>query len=111
MLKKVVSLILALSAIPVSTVHAENIPDYSLWDRFIKYDLRITNYDSLTDEEKDLCKFIFETERSATDTIICERARRKLAGYDVGERINTIKLRKRYEQNVNFAEKLLTKRR
>ncbi|MDE6677420.1 MAG: leucine-rich repeat domain-containing protein, partial [Ruminococcus sp.] len=88
----VVSLILALSAIPVSTVHAENIPDYSLWDRFIKYDLRITDYDSLTDEEKDLCKFIFETERSAPDTIVCERARRKLAGYDVGERVDPEKI-------------------
>lgn len=58
-----------------------------LWSRFLKYDLRITDYNSLSEEEKDLCKFIFETERSAQDTIICERARRILAGYDVGERI------------------------
>ena len=27
--------------------------DYSLWDKFIKYDLCITDYDSLTDEEKE----------------------------------------------------------
>ncbi|MCM1508004.1 MAG: leucine-rich repeat protein [Ruminococcus flavefaciens] len=88
-MKKFIAFMLALSAMPFSvlTVHAENIPDYSLWDRFIKYDLRITDYDALSDEEKDLCKFIFETERSADDTIICERARRILAGYDVGERI------------------------
>ena len=69
-----------------SLVTVENSPE--LWKRFLKYDLRITDYDSLTDEEKDLCKFIFETERSAPDTIICERARRKLAGYDVGERVD-----------------------
>ena len=40
----------------------------------------ITDYDSLTDEEKDLCHFIFDTERSADDTIICVRARKQLAG-------------------------------
>ncbi len=61
--------------------------DWSLWDRFIKYDLRITDYDSLTDKEKELCKYIFETERSSEDTIICARARQILAGYDVGKRI------------------------
>lgn len=63
-------------------------PDFSLWDKFIKYDLYITDYDSLTDEEKELCEFIFETERSANGTIICERARRILAGdNNIGERI------------------------
>lgn len=46
--------------------------DWSLWDKFLKYDLCITDYDSLTYEEKDLCKFIFETERSSTDTIRCK---------------------------------------
>lgn len=63
-------------------------PDFNLWDKFIKYDLCITDYDSLTDEEKELCEFIFETERSANGTIICERARRILAGdNNMGERI------------------------
>lgn len=61
--------------------------DYSLWDNFIKYDLRITDYDELTDEEKELCRFIFERERSANNTVSCERARRILAGEDVGERL------------------------
>lgn len=61
--------------------------DYSLWDNFIKYDLRITDYEALTDEEKVLCAFIFETERSANQTVRCERARRILAGDSVGERI------------------------
>ena len=50
-----------------------------LWKRFLKYDLRITDYDALSYEEKDLCKFIFETELNSPDTIICERARRILA--------------------------------
>ena len=88
-MKKFIAFIIALSATPLSilSVNAEKV-DYSLWDRFIKYDLRITDYDSLSEEEKDLCKFIFETERSSEDTIICERARRILAGYDVGERID-----------------------
>lgn len=63
-------------------------PDFNLWDKFIKYDLCITDYDSLTDEEKELCEFIFETERSANGTIICERARRILSGdNNIGERI------------------------
>lgn len=61
--------------------------DYSLWDNFIKYDLRITDYNALTDEEKELCRFIFERERSANNTVSCERARRILAGEDVGERL------------------------
>ncbi len=62
--------------------------DYSLWDNFIRYDLCITDYDSLTDENKELCKFIFETERSAAYTVRCERARRIVDGEDVGERIS-----------------------
>ena len=61
--------------------------DYDLYERFLKYNLCITDYDSLTDEEKELCQFIFERERSANQTIRCERARRILAGDDVGERI------------------------
>ena len=71
-------------------ITSENNPE--LWERFVKYDLRITDYDSLSDEEKSLCKFIFETERSSEDTIICERARRILAGYDVGERVTLDKI-------------------
>lgn len=63
-------------------------PDDSYWDKFIKYDLCITDYDSLTDEEKELCKFIFETEQGTDETIICERARRTLAhDENIGERI------------------------
>ncbi|MCM1508025.1 MAG: leucine-rich repeat protein [Ruminococcus flavefaciens] len=66
-------------------ITTENSPE--LWKKFLKYDLCITDYNSLTDDEKELCKFIFETELNSEDTIICERARRILNGYDVGERI------------------------
>ena len=71
----------------LSTDYYSNEIDYSLWDKFIKYDLCITDYDSLTDKEKELCKFIFETEQSAQGVVRCERARRILAGEDVGERV------------------------
>ena len=97
---KIKSMLLALtitvSSVPFSGITANAIDlsdsytqevDWDLWERFLKYDLRITDYEALTDEEKELCRFIFETERSAEDTIICERARRQLAGYDVGERV------------------------
>ena len=67
--------------------------DWDLWDKFLKYDLCITDYDALTVEEQELCKFIFETERSATGTIRCERARRTLAGdTDLGERMTVEEL-------------------
>ncbi|MDE6502257.1 MAG: leucine-rich repeat protein [Ruminococcus sp.] len=59
-----------------------------LWEKFLKYDLCITDYDSLPNDEKDLCRFIFETEQSSIATIRCERARRTLA-HDkyIGERL------------------------
>ena len=71
----------------LSTDYYSNEIDYSLWNKFIKYDLCIADYDSLTDKEKELCKFIFETEQSAQGVVRCERARRILAGEDVGERV------------------------
>ena len=70
--------------------------DWDKWDDFIKYDLRITDFYSLDREKQDLCKFIFETEMSAEDDIVCERARRIVAGQDVGERVTVEKL-KQYE--------------
>ena len=84
--------------------------DYSLWDKFIKYDLCITDYDSLTDEEKELCKFIFETERSCSseEVIVCERARRTLAGdKNLGERITTEQLETAYGIWDNYAARKL----
>lgn len=59
-----------------------------LWEKFLKYDLCITDYASLPDNEKDLCRFIFETEQSSIATIRCERARRILAHDEyIGERL------------------------
>ncbi len=57
------------------------------WFKFIKYDLCISDYEKLTEQQKDLCHFIYDTEQSADDNIVCERARRILKGDDVGERI------------------------
>ena len=84
----------AVTTTTTTLITSESNPE--LWERFLKYDLCILDYDSLDDEEKSLCKFIFETERSSEDTIICERARRILAGYDVGERINPEKIKDYY---------------
>lgn len=70
--------------------------DWNKWDDFIKYDLRITDFYSLDREKQNLCKFIFETEMSSPEDIVCERARRIVAGQDVGERVTVEKL-KQYE--------------
>lgn len=92
------------SAVDLSDSYTQEV-DWNLWERFLKYDLCITDYDYLTDEEKELCKFIFETERSAKDTIICERARRQLAGYDVGERITLEQVENFYDiQDSKFVD-------
>lgn len=72
-------------AVETNQITVEN--NTELWERFLKYDLCVLDYDSLTDEQKELCRFIFETELNSEDTIICERARRILAGYDVGRRV------------------------
>ena len=110
MKNKIKSMLLActmtVSCLPFSWISANAAtPDYSLWDKFIKYDLCITDYDSLTDTEKDLCHFIFDTERSADDTIICERARKQLAGYDTGERITLNQAEDFYDiQDSNFID-------
>lgn len=67
-----------------------------LWDNFLRYDLCITDYDSLTEEQQELCHFIFDTETSHNDDIVCERARRILAGDDVGERLTLQQLGNAY---------------
>ena len=54
-------------------------PDDQLWNKFLKYDLCITDYSALTEDEQELCHFIFDTEQSTDGTVICERARRTLA--------------------------------
>ena len=62
--------------------------DEELWDRFLKYDLCIADFEALPAEEQALAGFIFATEQSSTQTVRCERARRTLAhDPDIGERI------------------------
>lgn len=97
-MKKTLSLILsvALTTTYALSVKADAATDVSLWDKFIRYDLCITDYNSLTSEEKELCHFIFDTEQAAGDNIVCERARRTLAGDDVGERITIEQLKDAY---------------
>ncbi len=69
----------------------------NLWAKFLKYDLCITDYNSLNDEEKELCKFIFDTEQTSGDRVQCERARRILAhDKNIGERITLEQLEGAY---------------
>lgn len=53
--------------------------EWELFEDFIRYDLKITDYDALSSEQQELSKSIFEKERSAKFTIRCERARKELA--------------------------------
>lgn len=77
---------------PLSSISAADMSGEK-WDRFIRYDLCIADYDSLSDSEKALCEFIFDTEQSSPDTVICERARRTLAGdTDLGDRLTVDEL-------------------
>lgn len=90
-MKKILSSILAgsfvVGSLSIFNCSAQE-TDPSLWDKFLKYDLCISDYSALTNEEKELCRFIFDTEQAANDNIICERARRTLAGDDnIGSRI------------------------
>ncbi|MBQ3916351.1 MAG: hypothetical protein II690_07150, partial [Ruminococcus sp.] len=80
-----------LTPVPASAVSEAN-----LWEKFLRYDLGITDYSALSSEDKELCRFIFDTEQAAGDNIVCERARRTLAGDDVGERIALDELKETY---------------
>ncbi len=91
----IVSFAVSVTAFPVTEVSAEE-TDSTLWDSFLKYDLCINDYDNLNDDEKELCRYIFDTEQAAGDNIVCERARRTLAGDDVGERITLDQLEDAY---------------
>ena len=71
--------------------------DSTLWEKFLRYDLCIDDYEALTVKEQELCHFIFDTEQAANDNIVCERARRQLAGdTDLGERVTAEELEKLY---------------
>lgn len=78
--------VFGMSHVPIRSSAAE--VDETLWEKFLKYDLLITDYDALKAEEQELCRFIFETEQSSDVTIRCERARRTLAGdTKIGDRL------------------------
>ena len=86
------SLVIIISTLLINSICSQRVysiePDNQLWDKFLEYDLCITDYNALTEEEQELCHFIFDTEQSSDETIICERARRTLAhDSDIGNRI------------------------
>lgn len=95
LLSAIVSGVLAFGNLPVLTGLAES-QNSALWEKFLRYDLCITDYNARSEEEKELCRFIFDTEQAANDNIVCERARRILAGDDVGERITLEQLKDAY---------------
>ena len=75
---------------------AADTADQALWDSFLQYDLCIGDFGALSAEEQSLCRFIFDTEQAANDNIVCERARRILAGEDVGDRLTLSQLAEAY---------------
>ena len=95
LLSALISGVVAFSSVSVLAGTAKE-PDNSLWEKFLKYDLGITDYSSLSAEDKALCHYIFDTEQAAGDNIVCERARRILAGDDVGERVTLAQLENAY---------------
>lgn len=96
LLSAIVSGVLAFGNLPVLTGLAES-QNSALWEKFLRYDLCITDYNARSEEEKELCRFIFDTEQAANDNIVCERARRQLAGdTDLGERVTAEELEKLY---------------
>jgi len=80
LLSAFVSGVMAVSSVSVLAGSAKE-PDYSLWEKFLKYDLCITDFNALNTEEKDLARMIFETEQSADDTVWCQRARNLMRFY------------------------------
>ena len=93
--KRITAAIMAAALIPAGSMTA-SAADNSLWEKFLKYDLCITDYTALTPEQKELCHFIFDTEQNSERTLRCERARRILAGEDVGERLSAEQLADSY---------------
>ncbi len=89
--KRIMAAMMAAAMLPAGSMTA-SAADSGLWEKFLKYDLCITDYTALTPEQKELCHFIFDTEQNSERMLRCERARRILAGEDVGERITTEQL-------------------
>ncbi|MBQ8922284.1 MAG: leucine-rich repeat protein [Oscillospiraceae bacterium] len=76
-------LYLSQAAMPVSAETDSS----AIWERFLRYDLCITDYSLLSEEERALCRFIFDTEQNSAETVRCERARRILDYDYVSDRL------------------------
>lgn len=63
--------------------------DESLFDKFLKYSLLVTDKDSLSEEELKLCHKIFETERTYMPYITCSYARETIKNATIPPRIST----------------------
>ena len=102
-ISSVISVALILSSYTPVVTTAETAD--TKWERFLKYDLCISDYSSLSEEDQQLCHFIYDTEQAANDDIICERARRTLAGdTNLGERITLEQLDSAYGIWDNYAD-------
>ena len=62
--------------------------DDSLFDRFLKYSLYVTDKDSLMPEQLALCRTVFLTERSAPQLLLCPYARQTIKTGVAPERIS-----------------------
>lgn len=63
--------------------------DESLFDKFLKYSLLVTDKDSLSSEKIELCHKIFETERTYMPYITCPYAREIIKNGTIPPRIST----------------------
>ena len=96
LLSTFISGVMAVSSVSVLAGSAKE-PDNSLWNKFLKYDLCITDYSSLSAEDKALCHFIFDTEQSSDQLIYCARARKELAHDQyIGDRLTLDELEGAY---------------
>lgn len=69
--------------------HEKSEADESLFDKFLKYSLLVTDKDSLSVEELELCHKIFETERTYMPYITCPYARETIKNGTLPPRIST----------------------
>lgn len=62
--------------------------DNDSFDRFLKYSLYVSDKESLTPEQLDLCKTIFTTERNSPQILRCPYARKKIISGEAPKRIS-----------------------
>lgn len=72
-----------------SKKHEKSEVDESLFDNFLKYSLLVTNKDSLSAEELEICHKIFETERTYMPYITCPYARETIKNGIAPPRVST----------------------